>query len=485
MSFTACSGDMKYNRVLVWFRNDLRIEDNETLTKAIQSGREVIPVYCFDPRMWGKTELGFSKTGIFRTRFLIESVANLRNSFQNRGGNLIILQGKPEEEIVRLADQVRAGAIFYSEEVTSEERKVDKSLEIAAFSKGIETESFWQSSLYHQEDLPFPVGKTPEIFTQFRKEVEKFSKIRETKEGPKKINFPKAVIQDLGELPLLKNYGLEEPKWDSKLWLDVKGGEESAYGRLRSYFWEKDLLKSYKETRNGLIGMDYSSKFSPWLALGCISPRTIYTEVKQYERERKKNESTYWLIFELIWRDYFRFMAKKHGDKIFSIHGIKKQEDSWSRDKSQFEAWAEGKTGVPFVDANLRELNATGFMSNRGRQIVASFLVNDLGIDWTWGASYFESKLIDYDVCSNWGNWMYVGGVGNDPRENRYFNILRQAKNYDRTGEYVRLMIPELQAVKGFDIHQPWELSTSLLRSLKIQLGHTYPQSLVRIPTLD
>lgn len=219
--------------------------------------------------------------------------------------------------------------------------------------------------------------------------------------------------------------------------------------------------------------------------IGCISPRLIYEEVKRYEKERKKNDSTYWLIFELIWRDYFRFIAKKHGDKIFNIRGIKNQEDSWSRDKSQFEAWTEGMTGVPFVDANMRELNATGFMSNRGRQIVASFLVNDLGIDWTWGASYFESQLIDYDVCSNWGNWMYVGGVGNDPRENRYFNVLRQAKNYDRNGDYIRLMIPELQAIKGFDIHQPWDLSTSQLRSLKIQLGHTYPHALRKIPTLE
>ncbi|HSF53236.1 MAG TPA: DASH family cryptochrome [Algoriphagus sp.] len=476
---------MKYNRVLVWFRNDLRIEDNETLTKAIQSGREVIPVFCFDPRMWKKTELGISKTGVFRTRFLIESVASLRKTFQNIGGNLIILEGKPEEEVVKLAGQVQAQAIFYSEEVTSEERNVEKALEIEAFSKGIVTESFWQSTLYHIDDLSFPIGKAPEVFTQFRKEVEKLSKIRESNKAPLKINFPKADIPKLGELPKLKDYGLEEPKPDSNLWLDVKGGEESAYGRLRSYFWEKDLLKSYKETRNGLIGMEYSSKFSPWLALGCISPRTIYKEVKRYENQRTKNESTYWLIFELIWRDYFRFIAKKHGDKIFSIQGIKTQEGSWSRDRSQFEAWAEGKTGVPFVDANMRELNATGFMSNRGRQIVASFLVNDLGIDWTWGASYFESKLIDYDVCSNWGNWMYVGGVGNDPRENRYFNILRQAKNYDRTGDFVRLWLPELQSIKGFDIHQPWELSTSELRTLKIQLGHTYPHSLVRIPTLN
>lgn len=477
---------MKFNRILVWFRNDLRIRDNETLSRAIQSGNQVIPVYCFDPRMYANTSLGFPKTGAIRAKFILESITDLRTSFQKIGGDIIILQGKPEVEIPRLAEQVMADAIFFSKEITSEERNVDKSLEKTAFSKGIACESFWQSTLYHLDDLPFPIKQTPEVFTQFRKEVEKQSKIRATYSEIKEIKFPQAELKSLlGEVPKLSHLGLEEPKSDVQSWLEMKGGESSALGRLRSYFWEKDLLKVYKETRNGMIGMDYSSKFSPWLALGCISPRTIYEEVKKYERERKKNDSTYWLIFELIWRDYFRFIAKKHGDKIFDIQGIKHQKDSWRRDKAQFERWVEGMTGVPFVDANMRELKETGFMSNRGRQNVASFLVNDLGIDWTWGATYFESQLIDYDVCSNWGNWMYVGGVGNDPRENRYFNILRQANNYDKKGEFVRLWIPELEEIKGFDIHQPWELSTSQLRALKIQLGHTYPQPIIKIPKLE
>lgn len=477
---------MRFNRILVWFRNDLRIRDNETLSRAIQSGIQVIPVYCFDPRMYANTSLGFPKTGAIRAKFILESITDLRTSFQKIGGDIIILQGKPEVEIPRLAEQVMADAIFFSKEITSEERNVDKSLEQTAFSKGIACEGFWQSTLYHLDDLPFPIKQTPEVFTQFRKEVEKQSKIRATFSEIKEIKFPQSELKSLlGEVPKLSHLGLEEPKSDVQSWLEMKGGESSALGRLRSYFWEKDLLKVYKETRNGMIGMDYSSKFSPWLALGCISPRTIYEEVKKYERERKKNDSTYWLIFELIWRDYFRFIAKKHGDKIFDIQGIKHQKDSWRRDKAQFERWVEGMTGVPFVDANMRELKETGFMSNRGRQNVASFLVNDLGIDWTWGATYFESQLIDYDVCSNWGNWMYVGGVGNDPRENRYFNILRQANNYDKKGEFVRLWIPELEEIKGFDIHQPWELSTSQLRALKIQLGHTYPQPIIKIPKLE
>ena len=477
---------MKYDRILVWFRNDLRLEDNETLTRAIQQGTEIIPVYCFDSRNFESTSLGFAKTGAFRAQFLLESVADLRQSFQKIGGDLVILHGAPEQVVPQFAKKLGATAIYFSKEVTSEERLVDKGLEEAAFSKRIACESFWQSTLYHKDDLPFPIKQTPEVFTQFRKEVEKQSKIRAPFPTPTAINYPgEALIPDAGSLPQFTDYGLEKPKREEHSWLKIRGGESSALGQLQSYFWEKDLLKKYKETRNGLIGMDYSSKLSPWLALGCISPRTIYTELKRYEKERVKNDSTYWLIFELIWRDYFRFIAKKHGTKLFQVSGIRNQVDSWRRDKAQFKRWAEGKTGVPFVDANMRELNATGFMSNRGRQIVASFLVNDLGIDWTWGASYFESMLVDYDVCSNWGNWMYVGGVGNDPRENRYFNILRQAKNYDRNGDFVRLWIPELRAIRGFDIHQPWELSTSELSNLKIDLGQSYPQAIADIPSLE
>ncbi|MDG1276650.1 MAG: DASH family cryptochrome [Algoriphagus sp.] len=473
---------MKFNRVIVWFRNDLRVKDNVTLTKAVQSGKEILPVYCFDPRMFEKTELGIPKTGYYRAKFLIEAVADLRDTLRELGADLIVLQGKPEEELIKLAEKYEAQAIYFSEEVTSEERHVDNFLETNAYAKGIATESFWQSTLYHLDDLPFPVNQLPEVFTQFRKSAEKMSEVRAEYPNPISINYPGTeVIFSSGEIPKLNQYGLEESMPASSLVLGFDGGERPGMRRIQSYFWEKDLLQNYKQTRNGLIGTEFSSRFSAWLALGCISPRTIYYEVKRYEKERKKNDSTYWLIFELIWRDYFRLISKKHGDHIFQISGIKNQMDSWRRDSADFQRWCEGKTGVPFVDANMRELNRTGFMSNRGRQNVASFLVNDLGIDWTWGASYFESKLIDYDVCSNWGNWMYVAGVGNDPRENRYFNILRQGKNYDKNGDYVRMWLPELSAIKGFDIHQPYELSTSKLKELNIEFGKTYPHAMVEM----
>ena len=473
---------MKFDTVIVWFRNDLRIRDNETLIKALNDSEKIIPVFCFDPRTFEETNLGFPKTGAHRAKFLFQSVEDLQQSIRKLGADLVLFEGKPEELIPNFAKEVEAKAIYFSEEVTSEEIKVEQSLEKNAWSNGIATESFWQSTLYHIDDLPFPVNQVPEVFTQFRKGVEKLSKTRSCLEAPKEIRFPKLDKKYLDlKIPSLEIYGLEEPKSEPRKVMNFIGGESSGLGRIQSYFWKDDLLKEYKNTRNGLIGAAYSSKFSPWLALGCISLRTILEEVKNYEQSRIKNQSTYWLIFELIWRDYFRFICKKHGAAIFQIDGIKKQMDSWRRDSDDFQRWCEGKTGVPFVDANMRELKRSGFMSNRGRQNVASFLVNDLGIDWTWGASYFESQLIDYDVCSNWGNWMYIAGVGNDPRENRYFNILRQGKNYDKTGSYVRIWVPELKALKGFDIHQPAELSTVELKRLKIDLGKTYPHPMVEM----
>jgi deoxyribodipyrimidine photo-lyase len=475
---------MKYNRVIVWFKNDLRLHDHAALFSACQESSEIIPIYCFDPRQFMEVELGIQKTGSFRARFILEAVDNLRTNLIGLNANLIVRIGNPEELIPFMADEFHAEAVYFSEEVTQEEKIVEKALEIALWKRGIQTRTFWQSTLFHLEDLPFPVHQTPEVFTQFRKECEKFSTVRKAFQKPKSINFPE-IFCDLGHIPELSTLGLQESAKPEIGVLSFLGGETSAILRLQFYFWENDCLKTYKETRNGLLGPDYSTKFSAWLALGCISPRFIYEEVQRYETLRKKNDSTYWLVFELIWRDYFRFVSKKHGSRIFQIQGIKNHVDNWRKDEKLFWNWAKGKTGIPFVDANMRELNETGFMSNRGRQIVASFLVNDLGIDWRWGAMYFESQLIDYDVCSNWGNWMYVAGVGNDPRENRYFNILKQANNYDKKGDYIRHWIPELVKIPGFDIHQPYSLTKNELRSYGVYLGANYPHPIVAFSTKD
>ncbi|MDX2301399.1 MAG: DASH family cryptochrome [Microscillaceae bacterium] len=425
------------SRALVWFRNDLRVHDHEVLIKAASKTKELIPIYCFDIRQFKQTFLGFPKTDSFRAGFMIESVKNLRENLRKIGSDLIVRVGIPEEIIPDLAKHLQVSSVYCSQETTDEEIKVETKLENNLWNHKIPLETCWVSTLYHPQDIPFPVLNLPDTFTQFRKALEAGTQVRATLPIPDDLSPLKGIPP--GDIPKLSDFGLQDYKTDLRAVLHFEGGETAALNRLKEYIWQKDLLKNYKKTRDELLGGDYSSKFSPWLALGCLSPRRIYEEVRKYESLVTRNQSTYWLIFELMWRDYFRFVARKYGNRIFQLQGIKNQTELHLRENHlYFEKWTQGKTGVSFIDANMKELNQTGFMSNRGRQNVASFLVKDLKINWIWGAMYFESKLIDYDVCSNWGNWTYVAGVGNDPRENRYFNIESQAKKYDAQGEYVK-----------------------------------------------
>jgi len=244
--------------------------------------------------------------------------------------------------------------------------------------------------------------------------------------------------------------------------------------------WRTHCVSEYKQTRNGMVGENYSTKFSTWLAHGCLSPRMIFSEIKRYEKAEGGNQSTYWVTFELLWRDYFKFVCLKFGDRVFYETGILDRKLPWAQDMDKFKLWAEGRTGVPFVDANMRELKHTGWMSNRGRQNVASFLVKDLGLDWRLGAEWFESMLLDHDVCSNYGNWNYAAGIGNDPRENRKFNMIKQGMDYDGEGEFVRLWVDELKGIEGSKVHYPWTLSNNELGEVKI--GETYPNPMIVQP---
>ncbi len=468
---------MTEKRILIWYRNDLRVHDHEPLHLANKAKAEIIPVYCFDPRQFGKTTYGFPKTGSFRAQFLIESVANLRDSLQNLGSDLIIRQGLPEAVIPEIVKALEIDSVYYYQDVTSEELAVENSLKNALKSLGVSVKSCWGATLYDINDLPFEIKRLPEVFTQFRKQVEKNSSPYQSFPTPQKLS--KLPEIEVGKLPILADFNLEANPIDSKGVLQFKGGETAGIERLKDYFWQQNCLKEYKQTRNGLLGANYSSKFSPWLALGCLSPRYIYDQVEAYEEQRVKNDSTYWLVFELLWRDYFRFICLKHGNKIFRQSGLQGVDIPWKENEKQFEQWRTGMTGFPFVDANMREIAATGFMSNRGRQNVASFLTKNLGINWQMGAEWFESVLIDYDVCSNWGNWNYTAGVGNDARGFRYFNIPKQAKDYDPKGDYVRYWLPELADIPGDKVHQPWKLSKDEQKQYNMRLGVDYPNPMV------
>ena len=464
-------------RILIWYRNDLRVHDLLALDEAVQQDAEIIPVYCFDDRLFDETSFGFVKTGSYRAQFLIESVADLRSSLQKLGSNLVVRRGLPEEVIPAIAEELKVDRVSYSKEVTSEEKRVEKKLRKALSAKNIKVATYWEATLYLPEDLPFGIKETPELYTNFRKQVEKKSEINEAIPAPKEL--PPLPEVEVGEIPTIAELGLEAAEIDDRAVLQFKGGESEAIKRLEDYFWRDDCLRNYKETRNGMLGANYSSKFSPWLALGCISPRYINDRVIEYEAKRVKNNSTYWLIFELIWRDFFRYVVAKHGNKVFRIEGMRGIDIPWKQDWQRFDLWREGKTGYPLVDANMREFAATGFMSNRGRQNVASFLTKNLGIDWRMGAEWFESLLIDYDVCSNWGNWNYVAGVGNDARGFRYFNIPKQTKDYDPKGKYIKHWLPELASLPGDKVREPWKLSKDEQKQFGVNLGVDYPRPVV------
>ena len=426
-------------KAIVWFKTDLRLHDNETLVKAITQNDQIIPVYCFDETQFEETEYGFKKTGSFRAQFLLEAVADLDKNLRALGSGLMVLKGKPEIEIPKIVSLYKANKLYAKREVTFEEKQTEQLVQTELWKQQCEMLTFSTSTLYHAQDLPFSIKDIPDVFSNFRKKVEKESTIRSVFEKPISISSPEFPV---AQFPTLDELGLSFSEIDKRAAIVFEGGESAALKRMNHYFSETKAISQYKETRNGLIGADYSSKFSAWLALGCLSPREIFFELKKYETQFGANESTYWLVFELLWRDYFRFMMKKYSNKFFQQSGIQDKGISVNKNNIKLlETWINGTTGVDFVDANMLELKFTGFMSNRGRQNVASYLCNDLKLDWRYGAAYFEQQLIDYDVSSNWGNWAYLAGVGNDPRGNRYFNIDKQAQDYDRDKSYRKLWL--------------------------------------------
>lgn len=418
---------------LLWFRNDLRTEDHQNLTEATQKYTHVIAYYSLDPRHFETTKWGFKKTEKFRAQFLLDSLADLRKQLQELNIPLYVNQKTPEEAIPELVSDFAIQEVFFQEEWTSEEKAVAEAV-LQKLPQEVSITQRKEQFLFHPEEVPITLKTLPEVFTVFRKKCEKYGRIKPLAEAPdicsKVTNGP--IPQ---HLPSLLDLGLDEIQHDSRSAFPFQGGSKAAKDRLQHYFWKSKKLSYYKNTRNGLVGLDYSSKFSPWLANGSLSPRTIYWEVKDYEKEIQKNSSTYWLIFELIWRDYFKYISLKHGTSIFKLGGILNKSYSWKNDPTLFVDWANGNTPEPFVNANMIELQQTGWMSNRGRQNVASYFAKNLLMDWRMGAAYFESLLLDHDVHSNYGNWMYVAGVGNDPRD-RKFDVAWQAERYDADGKF-------------------------------------------------
>lgn len=390
-------------KVLHWFRKDLRVFDHEVLSNHNRT-HHLTCFYIHHSRYTTYHPLGFPFISDLRKSFLEQALTELQDNLHNLEIELIIFNSNEDFEKYEF-DEV--DILTYQKQFGSEEL-LEEDQVLGNFTT--EFHSFNSFTLIEETKLPFDVNAVPNTFATFRKKIEE----RPIYKSPiKDNNIPKVQKSPFA----------------------FYGGSKSALSRLQSYF-EGNLPSTYKKTRNQLLGTQFSSRLSAWLAIGNITPRYVLALINQYEHQVCKNDSTYWLKFELLWRDFFQFQLIKYNTQFFKLGGIKEKVIQPLKNRQKFWQWANGKTGDDFVDANMIELNSTGWMSNRGRQNTASYLVHDMNLDWRWGAYYFESKLIDYDVASNWGNWQYIAGVGNDPRPFRKFNTQLQASRYDANGDY-------------------------------------------------
>lgn len=430
---------------LYWFKNDLRVYDNEALYRAVESGEQLLLCYCIDPNNYRHLHLGFRKADKVRHQFLLQCLADLRSQLQRLGGDLLIVQGNPVKEIPKLIVQHAITEIYAEEEHAEDELEMIEAVR-KLLPKSCSLNFFWGRTLYHKDDIPFAINEIPLISKTYRIKTAKETDIRKCL--PKITDVCFYALEHYGELPLFDAVVATNEEQHTEPF--IIGGETEALKRLQYYIFDSNQLTAYKRTRNKSLGMDYSSKLSPFLALGCISPRHIYYEVKRYEESTKKKYGSWWFVFELVWRDIFIFRHMRVGPKLYAKAGFKGKKVVFEDSTALFDLWREGKTGIPFVDAHMRQLNQTGYMSNRGRVNCSSFLIHDYKIDWRWGAAYFESKLIDYDVSVNWMNWHMQAF------EIWYTNPFHQSNKYSGQA-YIRKWVPELAELDDIAILIPWE----------------------------
>ncbi len=433
--------------VLFWFRRDLRLHDQPALQAALHSGAtHLLPVVC-QPPVDEFTPWGFARVGSHRQAFVAAALRDLHARMAALGNPLHVCSAAPATALPLLARAVGATTVVCEDIAAPYEQT-----EVAALrAAGLQVHTVWQSSLLQPADMPWPVDDLPAVFTPFRQAVERAHiKPPAPLPAPASLLPPPRVPSDVWQavgaelagarpgVPAPGKPGGHDPRSSFPYGTPAfDGGETAALAHLAQYLARK-LPHTYKATRNGLAGLDYSSKFSPWLATGALSPRQVYAELKIFERDHGASDGSYWLWFELLWRDYFRLLHLQYGAELYRARGLSAL--PLARHNVQgFERWCQGRTGEPLVDAAMRELATTGYLSNRLRQVVASFLIYDLHGDWRAGAAWFESQLVDYDVYSNQGNWLYIAGRGTDPRGGRRFNPAKQAQDHDADGSYRRM----------------------------------------------
>ncbi|QDG38578.1 DASH family cryptochrome [Alteromonas mediterranea] len=422
------SGSNDVQRGVFWFRHDLRLHDQPAIAELCKAVSQVTFTYILDDKSFDEAAFGFSPMGKHRHTFLLQTLSDLKQQLNQRGHELLILKGNTAECIVQL---LNAGG--YTHLGVSQHCGFDETAQLNTVKRFfntlrvIETPTF---GLFDAEVLPFDIEDMPDVFSPFRRKVEKHCTPLPVQERIAQLpdgfmpNIDKQYILDIES-------SLPKPSPSSFI-----GGESAALKHLETYLFDWKAAATYKETRNTLDTWKDSTKLSAWLANGSLSAREVIRQVQRFEQTIEKNDSTYWIYFELLWREFFHWLQCKYGAKWFRFSGIQGKTPTTCHDPETFSRWCKGETGYPIVDACMRQLAETGYMSNRGRQLVASCFVHELRQDWRYGAAWFEHQLIDYDVGSNWGNWLYLAGVGSDPRGHRQFNLQKQTEAYDPDGRF-------------------------------------------------
>ncbi|WP_298633626.1 DASH family cryptochrome [uncultured Umboniibacter sp.] len=416
---------------LFWFNADLRLDDNNSLRELLNRSECVGFVYVIDPRWFHPLRFHQPRMAAPRWQFLKQSLSDLHRQLKDKGHALTLLVGDP---ITELSLQLRSwnADLLGCSTPTGYFEAQQLSAVAANVSRVItNTDLTLFNSVQLAQDHP-----TMTSFSQFRKYVES-SDLPLSSPSPSH-SFELASVASTESLETI--FSRIEERWPQLATPSqsrFQGGSVAAQKHLIDYFSSANAA-CYKDTRNALDDWDSSTKFSPYLAIGNLSARQVWSAVSDYERKHIANTSTYWIRFELLWREYFHHLAIRQGPKSFRFQGSASRRPLTFFNATRFAQWCAGSTEFPLVNACMNQLRATGYISNRARQIVASCLVNELNCDWRFGAAYFEQYLVDYDVAANWGNWQYIAGVGADTRGGRHFNLEKQSAVYDADGRYTR-----------------------------------------------
>jgi deoxyribodipyrimidine photo-lyase len=450
---------------IVWFRRDLRLHDHPALRAALDADERVVPVFCFDDRLLHGRHASGS-----RTQFLIECLSELDASLRERGSGLVVRHGPPERELSELAEKVAAEHLHFTGDVSPFARKRGDRTRAALERAGVELHAHpGLAAVDEIGAVRTQAGKPYTVFTPFHRAWER-ERRRDVRAAPRALPpLPGRLAK--GRLPSLRELGLEQ-----EVERPPRGGEGAARERLVRFLAEH--VDDYENGRDALAG-DASSRLSPYLHFGCVSAR----EVEQRLLERpKRGAGPQAFRRQLCWRDFHHHVLLHFPRNARSEFQQRyRGKLAWSRSTRSFEAWCDGRTGFPLVDAGMRQLRREGWMHNRARLVVGSFLTKDLGIDWRRGERFFMRLLVDGDEANNNGNWQWIASVGTDPQPvfRRIYNPARQMQSYDPDGAYVRRYVPELGGVPDEYLREPWTMPDELQRQTRCVIGVDYPAPIV------